>query len=911
MYNGEILIVILLILVPAGLLALLVSAFVMALGARRALSEMQGRVTQLQRDVGGLKYQLRERAADSPAVAAPKAATPVVPPPPPPPSLVVVAPVASAPQRSTARATPSVSVVPPIVAPRPVPAAPRPPLPPPHRPTAPAQPKRTFEERLGTQLPIWIGAIALGIGGIWLAKYIIEHSHFGPTVRILGGASLGIAMLAVGAWGHQRNRHIAAAVVAAGIADLYGWVFAAAGMYHLIPIWLGFALMIGITALAVGLSLRQGPIVAIVGMVGAFLTPALLHTGNHNPAVFAYLMLVQVGLLVVTRRKGWWPLAALTLAGSLIWAGGWVIGMMFYDLPIAHGKWVAMFMLGSAASMVFGADSDKHEAWPVPGVGRVLGWISAVASLVILAMVVQVTDFTGQQWALMGILAAGCLGLGRLRKQYEALAWLAEATVLALATMWAMRIDHSGSDYWSAMRWTTFAFGVLFAFGAYVCAWGSGKPARWFGMSAGSAIAWFVLAYYAPFPLPEHWRWWMAALIVAGALTVMCVPVQLRRAKITGGDESLAWLLIGVSVMLAIAAALGFSGRNISMAWALEVPAIALIGCALRVPRLRWMAMAVAAGVLVRLVLNTHLLDYEISRHLVFNWLTYGYGVPIIAFALASWIYARYKSDEPMLRILLQGGAVLLGFMLVSLQIRHGFHPESFRADSLPRVELTTYCIAWLALAGGLFAAGRRWAATPLNTAGIAIGLIAVMTIIIGLIGVKNPMWEHESVGRMRVFNWLLFVYGLPMLLTGAFGWLMRSRNQALGVLIGVVSLLLLWLVVSLQVRQWFQGEFLDARHFTTAEQYAYSAAWVLLGLLLLAAGIVEHFRGRGKLVRFASLTVMLLAACKVFLFDTRHLSDLLRVFSFLGLGVSLLLLAFLYQRFVFRRTSPAPRVGD
>jgi uncharacterized membrane protein len=45
----------------------------------------------------------------------------------------------------------------------------------------------------------------------------------------------------------------------------------------------------------------------------------------------------------------------------------------------------------------------------------------------------------------------------------------------------------------------------------------------------------------------------------------------------------------------------------------------------------------------------------------------------------------------------------------------------------------------------------------------------------------------------------------------------------------------------------------------------------------------------------------MLLAVGKVFLYDTSTLSDLYRVLSFFGLGVALLLLAWLYQRFVFR----------
>jgi uncharacterized membrane protein len=46
----------------------------------------------------------------------------------------------------------------------------------------------------------------------------------------------------------------------------------------------------------------------------------------------------------------------------------------------------------------------------------------------------------------------------------------------------------------------------------------------------------------------------------------------------------------------------------------------------------------------------------------------------------------------------------------------------------------------------------------------------------------------------------------------------------------------------------------------------------------------------------------MALAVGKVFLVDTARLEGLYRVFSLLGLGVTLMLLAYLYQRFVFVR---------
>jgi uncharacterized membrane protein len=77
---------------------------------------------------------------------------------------------------------------------------------------------------------------------------------------------------------------------------------------------------------------------------------------------------------------------------------------------------------------------------------------------------------------------------------------------------------------------------------------------------------------------------------------------------------------------------------------------------------------------------------------------------------------------------------------------------------------------------------------------------------------------------------------------------------------------------------------------------YVYSLAWILFATALLVAGIVT----RGAVLRYGSAAVMGVAVAKVFLVDLSHLAGLYRVFSLFGLGVSLMLLAYLYQRFVF-----------
>src|SRR5690606_24275765 len=96
--------------------------------------------------------------------------------------------------------------------------------------------------------------------------------------------------------------------------------------------------------------------------------------------------------------------------------------------------------------------------------------------------------------------------------------------------------------------------------------------------------------------------------------------------------------------------------------------------------------------------------------------------------------------------------------------------------------------------------------------------------------------------------------------------------------------------------RQLFQGAYLNGYETGNAEIYAYSLVWLLFGLALLFLGTLR----RDKMIRVASLVTMILVVGKVFLYDAAELEGLLRVMSFLGLGLSLLGLSWFYTRFVF-----------
>jgi uncharacterized membrane protein len=76
------------------------------------------------------------------------------------------------------------------------------------------------------------------------------------------------------------------------------------------------------------------------------------------------------------------------------------------------------------------------------------------------------------------------------------------------------------------------------------------------------------------------------------------------------------------------------------------------------------------------------------------------------------------------------------------------------------------------------------------------------------------------------------------------------------------------------------------------------SIAWAAYSLALLVLGL----QARLAAARWASLALLFLTIAKVFLLDLGRLDGLWRAASMLGLAVSLLLVSFLYQRFVFRK---------
>lgn len=199
----------------------------------------------------------------------------------------------------------------------------------PPAPEAASQPAFSLEHFMGVKLFAWLGGIAMFFGVIFFVKYAFERNLIPPAVRIALGFITGGGLLVGGLWIHRKEayRILAQSLCATGILVLYGVSFAAYAVYHFEaftqPMTFGLMSLITVAAFLIAIRLNA-QVVAALGMIGGFLIPILLSTGEDRPiGLFSYIALLNLGVLATTRFKPWKHLPTAAGLGTMIMQVGW------------------------------------------------------------------------------------------------------------------------------------------------------------------------------------------------------------------------------------------------------------------------------------------------------------------------------------------------------------------------------------------------------------------------------------------------------------------------------------------------------------------------------------------------------------------------------------------------------------
>ena len=353
---------------------------------------------------------------------------------------------------------------------------------------------------------------------------------------------------------------------------------------------------------------------------------------------------------------------------------------------------------------------------------------------------------------------------------------------------------------------------------------------------------------------------------------------------------------------LALGTAMVLSGQWLTLAVALFLPPLAWVEGRSRLTPLRHVALAVAALVLVRLLLNWHVAQYYLGTTPVLNGLLAAYGVPAASFALAAWMFGRRRDDA--LVAVLEAGALAFTTALVVLEIRHALNGgELAAAADWPFREAALQLTALALLAaitrlldrrlGGRLVLGWGWRLLQGAAAGLG-----------GWLVLDNPAFDTGvALLRWPVFNELALAYAVPAALTGMA--VPAARPRLFARVLALYALVAAFAWVTLEVRHRFHPIDLSLalEPIGPSELYAYSGAWLGFGAALLALGIRQGVPA----LRLAALAAIGLTILKAFLVDMAELEGLWRVLSFLGLGLALIALGAVYRRFVVVSPPPAP----
>ncbi|MGZ0708076.1 DUF2339 domain-containing protein [Coraliomargarita sp. W4R53] len=758
-------------------------------------------------------------------------------------------------------------------------------------PAAPVEAQDWF-----SKIAVWVGGIALLMAGFYMIKYSIDSGLLTPVVRLCLTAGFGVLLCVAGfvigiKSSLVANERIGQALSGAGIACLYFAAYAAVHLYGFLSSGQGFAVMLMVTVLAVVLSLKNGAPIAMLGLVGGFLTPWLMSGGLEDTVMlFGYLFLLFCGAQFLCVRRGWWGLMLGSLLGAYLWSVVVVCGSFTGGRGDLEGTLI--FVLGICLVNVVWAFFAKQRelsanAARLVAAIRLLTWGGGLVQGLILVLI---GGFAAVDMALFSLLSVGALLLAVLKE--DDFIW---AAWLALAAVAASVLSNGDVALWSWLLIPLGLMGLFFVVG------------HWRGLASGRALTWRSLS------------------LASGLLVVPLLYLNREWAVglDTGLSESLwLWMALGWAGLLALAGehllrreddrvvAGEYSAFAIFLIsfglWTyVSVDSLAsVLAGLLVVSALYWRSRQFGRSISLTSVLAGAwglLMVYHVADACAYFFREDLYSAPeqdglaVIAWGMglvaAAVVYGCFRNvwagQARRIAAWWVGLVGLLGFVAT-----YQWVDQSYLSSEWQSVTVEGCLTALLAvIAVCLRSAARKWE-----------GLHVGSALIAGLVGLRIAMLhlgDAGAAGESFFVNALLLQFGVPFVAVSALAWLSGPcGDERLRRIYQVAAMLLGFVWASFLVQDYYGGSQLLGGNNSSAEIYTYSVVWLLLAVIYQAVGL---WRSQPA-IHVGSLILLLVTIGKVFLVDAAALEGLFRVLSFLGLGLSLLGIGFFYNKVIFAR---------
>lgn len=772
-----------------------------------------------------------------------------------------------------------------------------------------------------------VSAVSLAFAGLFFVQYGVETGLLSPAARVIAALGFGTALVIGGEiirrrWGDREEvstAYLPSVFSGAGIVTLFGAVLAALHLYALIGTGLAFAGLVAVAALAIGLGWYSGPLLAGIGILGAFTAPFLVGGHSDTPqAFYAYFAIIALTGLAIDAGRRWAWVSVLTL--GLAYPAGWLLYLgvgyeeyftLFLTLLVLASMAIPslrLFPAHGGAALIESFFKTRPRGWPEFPTRLVGGtMLVSTTSLVMISL-----DSGAGFWLALAGLMVLFVAISFWAERAEALedlAVLPGAAVLLVPALQAILLGDVQDAFISApfapegtpippSAYYLTGIATFLGLAAALRAWRGGRwPVAW---GAGAAVI-------APVMIVGLEVFWQVSFVlgaypwalVAIAIAVMMTALAIAFARKDESHGRVAGFALAAIAMIAFALPLVLTETALTLAFAVTALAAAALD---RRFDLRPLSVAVQIGAIAlgwRLILDPGL-DWALDAPYWEVALGYLGSIAALVAALA----VLRPMTRPAAIAVTESAIWTYGAVFASLML--------FRVidDVTPGTGTETHWFMGLMAVVWLTSGANQLWRTQIDSWArkLRIGLavtyftLGALVLLVGLI-VFNPVWgldHNDVVHGVIVINTLIPAYLLPALGLGFIASRFRFLDAALRKGFGIVAIALGVLWVFLAIRHAWLGQAMDYPGFIQPELYTYTIALLIAGAGLLWQAIARRSAGLRKL----AMAVIGITVAKVFLVDMSGLVGLLRVFSFLALGLVLAGLAFL-NRWAAARIGP------
>lgn len=427
--------------------------------------------------------------------------------------------------------------------------------------SAPAIEASFFSALLGNlqaQWMIWLGGLCVALAGIFMVRYSIEQGYLGPTARIALALMTGIVLHGAAEWLRRHNEgdyQSFAALAGAASITLYAALLAALHLYQLISPLMVFVLLTAVSLLTMALAILHGPVLAVIGILGAYVVPLLVDTGSESiTSVLIYSLIITVAALalmhfvyrywiwmgMLTGAVAWWFMSLLTNEAQGV--RGYYLAALVYLLVAAPLKdWIlnkSDWLAGNKDKIPRWRGSDDVASAPVHN--SILALLAAFGvSLLAQASVGDAIFY----WTPIVVLTF------LISRKRQSLRWMPWVSIGLQCLAWfalglgfndgIQLVGLSGADQNAFLLYAGWMAVLYFALSMVNFRTGA-NPLIWISLAVVAPLLWLALAYLLVPAVAESWTWGALAVL----LGVLYLGLASWRLKHEQSQEITVWLIL-------------------------------------------------------------------------------------------------------------------------------------------------------------------------------------------------------------------------------------------------------------------------------------------------------------------------------------------------------------------------------